>query len=715
MAVEARRTADRLPVADAVAPLVEARLEVLLEAEQDRWADVDPDLGAPVATLLEHVRSGGKRLRPTFCHIAFTGAGGVAGDPVAVDAGAALELLHAFALLHDDVMDDAASRRGVATAHISWEGRHRDGGWRGEARRFGEGVAVLVGDLAAVYADRLLGEAPAPARRLYDDLRVELMAGQFLDLLHTARGGVRPTVARRIAVLKSARYTVERPLQLGAALAGRLDDLGDALSAYGLPLGEAFQLRDDLLGAFGDPFATGKPVGDDLREGKPTLLLALAVEPGQRHTGRGARAGRHRRPGRRRRRRRAGRPGRHRCPGGRGGAGGDAHGRGRRRRRPARPDGRGPRRPRPAGRAPGLARPLAMDVVVVGAGLGGLAAACHLVGSGHDVVVVERGPGPGGRAGRIEREGYAFDTGPTVLTMPDLLTATFAAAGADMADHLTLSPVDPMYRAVYPDGSVLRVRHGREAMAEEIRTVCGPAEAASFHRFVDWLTSLYELEMPSFIDRNFDSPLDLARPPGPALRLLLAGGLGKLGKRVARFFDDERLQRLFSFQSLYAGLAPHEALAIYSVITYMDSVAGVFTAEGGIHAVPTGLAAAAAEAGVDVPLVRTGGAHPARGGHDRPGARGAARAAASVLRADAVVCNPDLPVAYRTLLGGPAGAPGRPAGHVLAVVRGVARRRAGRPARGRRPPQHPLRRPVGRRPSGPSSTRAVGCRTRRCW
>jgi geranylgeranyl diphosphate synthase type I len=284
MAVEARRTTERLPVADAVAPLVEARLDSLLDAEQARFADLDPDLGAPVATLLDHVRSGGKRLRPTFCHIAFTGAGGEPGDPMAVDAGAALELLHAFALLHDDVMDDAASRRGVATAHVSWEVRHRDGGWRGEARRFGEGVAVLVGDLAAVYADRLLGDAPAPARRLYDDLRVELMAGQFLDLLHTARGGVQAAVARRIAVLKSARYTVERPLQLGAALTGRLDELGEPLSAYGLPLGEAFQLRDDLLGAFGDPNLTGKPVGDDLREGKPTLLLALAGEratPGQ--------------------------------------------------------------------------------------------------------------------------------------------------------------------------------------------------------------------------------------------------------------------------------------------------------------------------------------------------------------------------------------------------------------------------------------------------
>ena len=169
------------------------------------------------------------------------------------------------------------------------------------------------------------------------------------------------------------------------------------------------------------------------------------------------------------------------------------------------------------------------QVVVVGAGLGGLSAACHLAGAGHDVVVVESALVPGGRAGTLERSGYRFDTGPTVLTMPHLMERCFRAVGVEMADVLTLRPVDPMYRACFADGSELRVRHGRDAMAEEVRTVCGASEAAAFDRFCDWLTRLYDLEMGSFIERNFDSAAGSgppvaacpgARPPG---RLSQAG------------------------------------------------------------------------------------------------------------------------------------------------------------------------------------------------
>ena len=161
-----------------------------------------------------------------------------------------------------------------------------------------------------------------------------------------------------------------------------------------------------------------------------------------------------------------------------------------------------------------------MNVIVLGAGLGGLSAACHLRGAGHDVLVLERETIPGGRAGRLELGGYRFDTGPTVLTMPELLEPCFRAVGAAMDDFLTLHPVDPLYRAVYEDGSVLHVRSGRDAMTDEIRAVCGPKEAEAFGRFCDWLKDLYELEQPNFIDRNFDSPLDLAHPLGPALRLV---------------------------------------------------------------------------------------------------------------------------------------------------------------------------------------------------
>ena len=174
-------------------------------------------------------------------------------------------------------MDGSAVRRGAPTVHTSFAALHRARGDHGEARRFGEGAAILVGDLAFVYADQLLGSVPAGIRRLYDELRIELCVGQYLDLVGSAHGSRRRADAELIERYKSGKYTVERPLHLGAALAGRLDPLGETFSAFGVPLGEAFQLRDDLLGVFGDPVVTGKPVGDDLREGKLTPLVAAAV------------------------------------------------------------------------------------------------------------------------------------------------------------------------------------------------------------------------------------------------------------------------------------------------------------------------------------------------------------------------------------------------------------------------------------------------------
>jgi phytoene desaturase len=290
-----------------------------------------------------------------------------------------------------------------------------------------------------------------------------------------------------------------------------------------------------------------------------------------------------------------------------------------------------------------------MQVVVVGAGLGGLAAAAHLVGDGDDVTIVERTDRPGGRAGVVARDGFRLDTGPTVLTMPGLLAGTFAAAGADLADHVVLRPVDPMYRAVYADGSVLHVRHGREAMTEEVRAFAGGDAAAAFGRFADWLTELYRVEMPNFIDADYDSALDLVRRWRAGGRLLRLGGFGRLGRKVASFFDDARLQRIFSFQAMYAGVAPHEALAIYSVITYMDTIEGVVVPEGGMHAMATGLAAALTKAGATIrysaPVTRL-----LRDGHGA--VTGVELGDSERLGADVVVCNADLPVAYRTLLGG---------------------------------------------------------------
>lgn len=257
-----------------VARRVEDRLAPFLDAEITRWGDFDSALAAPLEALRNLVLAPAKRIRPTFCHWGNIAAGGSPDDEGVVDAGAALELLQAFALIHDDVMDGSAVRRGRRTAHLVFADEHDEGGWRGEPRRYGEGVAILIGDLAHVYADQFVLDAPVSARRVWDELRVELNAGQYLDLHGTANGESDPRRTRRIARYKSGKYTVERPLHLGAALGGSLEPLSDVLSAYGEPLGEAFQLRDDLLGAFGETSHTGKPVGDDLREGKPTTLLA---------------------------------------------------------------------------------------------------------------------------------------------------------------------------------------------------------------------------------------------------------------------------------------------------------------------------------------------------------------------------------------------------------------------------------------------------------
>ncbi|HTN78651.1 MAG TPA: polyprenyl synthetase family protein [Acidimicrobiales bacterium] len=260
-----------------IADRVEQRLRTLLEVETERWRALDEEIVAPLESLRALLLAGGKRLRPAFCHWGFVGAGGDPDDPVVADAGAAFELLHAFALIHDDVMDGSSTRRGARTAHLDYSDRHEVEGWRGEPRRFGEGVAILLGDLAFVYADQYLPASNAEAMAVWHELRIELNIGQYLDIVGTARGQTNRVAAERIARYKSGKYTVERPLHLGAALAGRFGELAPALSAYGLPLGDAFQLRDDMLGAFGESSLTGKPVGDDLREGKPTPMLAIAA------------------------------------------------------------------------------------------------------------------------------------------------------------------------------------------------------------------------------------------------------------------------------------------------------------------------------------------------------------------------------------------------------------------------------------------------------
>lgn len=199
-------------------------------------------------------------------------------------ASAALEFLQACALIHDDVMDGSDTRRGLPAAHRQFEAKHREESWRGCPEGFGIGAAILLGDLCLSWADELLLTSGLPeaaairAKFVYDEMRTELMAGQYLDLLEQARGGGSVDRALLVIRYKSAKYTIERPLHIGAAIAGADESVFAAYSGYGLPLGEAFQLRDDILGVFGDPAETGKPAGDDLREGKRTVLVALALE-----------------------------------------------------------------------------------------------------------------------------------------------------------------------------------------------------------------------------------------------------------------------------------------------------------------------------------------------------------------------------------------------------------------------------------------------------
>jgi phytoene desaturase len=289
-----------------------------------------------------------------------------------------------------------------------------------------------------------------------------------------------------------------------------------------------------------------------------------------------------------------------------------------------------------------------VKVVVIGAGLAGLAATCHLLGRGHEVTVVEQEPIPGGRNGQLVRDGFTFDTGPTVLTMRDLVADALRAVDADIDALLPMKRLDPAYRARYADGSTIRVRHGRDAMREEIGQTCGSVDAAAFDGFVDWLQQLYVAEMPHFIDRNIDSPLDLLSKPGVAARLIRLGAFGKLGAALRRRFGDERLHRLFGFQAMYAGLAPDDALAIYAVITYMDSIEGVWFPTGGMHALPGALAAAAEKAGATFLYGSTVTEVLRRG--DTGGVAGVRLDGGDGVAADAVVCTLDLPTAYRRLL-----------------------------------------------------------------
>jgi phytoene desaturase len=290
-------------------------------------------------------------------------------------------------------------------------------------------------------------------------------------------------------------------------------------------------------------------------------------------------------------------------------------------------------------------------VVVIGAGLAGLSAACYLSGRGYDVTLLEQQDVPGGRAGVLRRDGFTFDTGPTVFTMPNLLAGAIRAATGDptaaLGELLPMRRLDPAYRACFADGSAIHVRCGRDAMREEIAQTCGSVDAAAFDSFVDWLRELYQVEMPNFIDRNFDSPLGLLSSPSALTQLMRLGAFGRLGAAVRKRFADPRLHRLFSFQAMYAGLAPDSALALYAVITYMDTIEGVWFPERGIHAVPTIMAQVAEKAGA---VFRHGDSVETILRSPTGRVAGVRTASGERIMADAVVCTVDLPTAYEQLL-----------------------------------------------------------------
>jgi geranylgeranyl diphosphate synthase type I len=262
---------------------VDKALGTFLTRQRDRLAGIDGAL-LPVAEAVERfVLGGGKRLRPAFAYWGYRAAGGVDRDEV-VAAAAALEFVQASALIHDDVMDASDTRRGEPAVHRQFASLHREAQWLGQPDGFGTATAILLGDLCLVWSDELLhgsGLDPATlarARRVFDEMRTEVTVGQYLDMHTQVTGDTSVQRASLVAQFKSAKYTVERPLLLGAAFAGAPAEVNRAYQGFGLPLGEAFQLRDDVLGVFGDPAVTGKPAGDDLREGKRTLLIAAAFE-----------------------------------------------------------------------------------------------------------------------------------------------------------------------------------------------------------------------------------------------------------------------------------------------------------------------------------------------------------------------------------------------------------------------------------------------------
>ncbi|MEE2522776.1 polyprenyl synthetase family protein [Pseudarthrobacter sp. J75] len=267
---------------------VAAKLREFLAGRQEIMSAISPDID-PIMDSIANLVTGGKRLRALMCYWGWRGAGGEAGAEEIVTAGAALELFQAAALIHDDIIDRSDTRRGGPSVHRRFGHLHQEQGWALDGERFGQAAGILAGDLCLSFSEEAFTDigiraaSGTRARLIFNLMRAEVMAGQYLDILEEVAGPVRDrsqavSRAQSIIRFKSAKYSTEHPLALGGALAGAYDGLLRGYSSFALPLGEAFQLRDDVLGVFGDPVTTGKPAGDDLREGKRTVLVALALE-----------------------------------------------------------------------------------------------------------------------------------------------------------------------------------------------------------------------------------------------------------------------------------------------------------------------------------------------------------------------------------------------------------------------------------------------------
>lgn len=265
---------------------VAAELDSFLAEKHELLAQISPT----TLVLIDCIRnlvSGGKRMRALLCYWGWRGAGGAQDASAIIRAGAALELFQSAALIHDDIIDRSDTRRGGPSVHRQFSTLHAEHGWSLDAERFGHAAAILTGDLCLSLSEEMFArvgsEAGSRAREIFNLMRTEVMAGQYLDILEEASGPSKPhgtavTRAAEIILYKSAKYSSEHPLVLGGALAGADESLLAGYSGFALPLGQAFQMRDDVLGVFGDPAKTGKPAGDDLREGKRTVLVGLTIE-----------------------------------------------------------------------------------------------------------------------------------------------------------------------------------------------------------------------------------------------------------------------------------------------------------------------------------------------------------------------------------------------------------------------------------------------------